>query len=216
VKHGDVFALFAGGGTGGHTYPAIAVAQELVWRGHPSASVRFVGGRRGIEGRVVTDAGFAIDLLAGRGLQRRFTPENVIANVSAIWGAFTAFLIAIKLVRRYRTRVVVGFGGYASLPCVVAARVLRVPTVVHDQDAVPGLANRIGVRLGAAPRCRFRVRTSATPRSPAIRFEHRSRQSSGIRRMIRPSSPYSAARRVPVRSIAPSSVATTFGATAPT
>ena len=141
----EVFALFAGGGTGGHTYPAIAVAQELVRRGHPPATVRFVGGRRGIEGRVVTEAGFAIDLLAGRGLQRRLTP----ANIAAIWGAFTAFLAALRLVRRYRPRVVVGFGGYASLPCVVAARVLRVPTIVHDQDAVPGLANRIGVRLGA-------------------------------------------------------------------
>jgi UDP-N-acetylglucosamine--N-acetylmuramyl-(pentapeptide) pyrophosphoryl-undecaprenol N-acetylglucosamine transferase len=140
-----VFALFAGGGTGGHTYPAIAVAQELVRRGHPPATLRFVGGRRGIEGRVVTDAGFSIDLLAGRGLQRRLTP----ANISALWGAFTAFLAALRLVRRYRPRVVVGFGGYASLPCVVAARVLRVPTIVHDQDAVPGLANRIGVRLGA-------------------------------------------------------------------
>ena len=145
VKSEGVFSLFAGGGTGGHTYPAIAVAQELVRRGHPAATLRFVGGRRGIEGRVVTDAGFSIDLLAGRGLQRRVTA----ANIAAIWGAFTAFVVAIRLVRRYRPRVVVGFGGYASLPSVVAARVLRVPTIVHDQDAVPGLANRIGVRLGA-------------------------------------------------------------------
>ena len=53
-----VFALFAGGGTGGHTYPAVAVAQELVERGHPRESLRFVGGRRGIEGRVVSEAGF--------------------------------------------------------------------------------------------------------------------------------------------------------------
>jgi UDP-N-acetylglucosamine--N-acetylmuramyl-(pentapeptide) pyrophosphoryl-undecaprenol N-acetylglucosamine transferase len=142
-----VFALFAGGGTGGHTYPAVAVAQELVRRGHPQASVRFVGGRRGIEGGVVTDAGFAIDLLSGRGLQRRLTP----ANVGAIVGAVVAFVVALRLVWRYRPRVVVGFGGYASLPCVAAARVLRVPTIVHEQDAAPGLANRIGVRLGAHP-----------------------------------------------------------------
>lgn len=145
MSEGRVFAMFAGGGTGGHTYPAIAVAQELVTRGHPRSTLRFVGGRRGIEGGVVTEAGFAINLLAGRGLQRRVTP----ANIAAIWGAFTAFVAALLLVRRYRPRVVVGFGGYASLPCVVAARVLRVPTIVHDQDAVPGLANRIGVRLGA-------------------------------------------------------------------
>jgi UDP-N-acetylglucosamine--N-acetylmuramyl-(pentapeptide) pyrophosphoryl-undecaprenol N-acetylglucosamine transferase len=145
VTDDGVFAMFAGGGTGGHIYPAIAVAQELVRRGHPPETLRFVGARRGIEGRVVAEAGFPIDLLAGRGLQRRLTP----ANFGAIWGAFTALLAALRLVRRYRPRVVVGFGGYASLPCVVAARLLRAPTIVHDQDAVPGLANRIGVRLGA-------------------------------------------------------------------
>jgi UDP-N-acetylglucosamine--N-acetylmuramyl-(pentapeptide) pyrophosphoryl-undecaprenol N-acetylglucosamine transferase len=138
----QVYALLAGGGTGGHTYPAVAVAQELERRGH---YVRFVGGRRGIEGRVVPEAGFAIDVLPGRGLQRRLTLQNVVA----IWDALRAFVGALALVRRYRPRIVVGFGGYASLPCVVAARVLRVPVLVHEQDAAPGLANRIGVRLGA-------------------------------------------------------------------
>ena len=141
-----VFALFTGGGTGGHTYPAVAVAQELVRRGHTADSLRFVGGRRGIEGRVVPEAGFAIDLLPGRGLQRRLT----LANVAAIGGAIAAFARALVLVRRYRPRIVLGFGGYASLPCVAAARVLRVPTLVHEQDAAPGLANRIGVRMGAS------------------------------------------------------------------
>src|SRR5262249_32434834 len=102
-------------------------------------------GARGIEGEVVPAAGFAIDLLPGRGLQRRLT----WANVEAIGGAFVAFVRAFGLVRKYRPRVVVGFGGYASLPCVAAARLLRVPTLVHEQDAAPGLANRIGVRLGA-------------------------------------------------------------------
>ena len=61
----------------------------------------------------------------------------------------SAFVHALMLVRRYRPRIVVGFGGYASLPCVAAARLLRVPTLIHEQDAAPGLANRIGVRLGA-------------------------------------------------------------------
>jgi UDP-N-acetylglucosamine--N-acetylmuramyl-(pentapeptide) pyrophosphoryl-undecaprenol N-acetylglucosamine transferase len=137
-----MFALLSGGGTGGHTYPAIAVAQELRRRGH---AVRFVGGRRGIEGRVVAEAGFEIDLLPGRGLQRKLT----WANLEAFWGAFTAIFRALIIVRRRRPRVVVGFGGYASFPCVVAARLLRVPVVVHEQDAAPGLANRWGVRLGA-------------------------------------------------------------------
>jgi UDP-N-acetylglucosamine--N-acetylmuramyl-(pentapeptide) pyrophosphoryl-undecaprenol N-acetylglucosamine transferase len=68
-----------------------------------------------------------------------------------VCGAAAAFLRALGIVRRHRPAVVVGFGGYASLPCVVAARVRRVPVVVHEQDAAPGLANRIAVRLGARP-----------------------------------------------------------------
>ena len=140
-----VFALFAGGGTGGHTYPAVAVAEELVRRGRPPESIHFVGGRRGIEGRVVPEAGFEIELLAGRGLQRRLA----LANLAAIAGAVSAFIRAVAIVRRFRPRIVVGFGGYASLPCVAAARMMRVPTLVHEQDSAAGLANRIGVRLGA-------------------------------------------------------------------
>jgi UDP-N-acetylglucosamine--N-acetylmuramyl-(pentapeptide) pyrophosphoryl-undecaprenol N-acetylglucosamine transferase len=139
-----VFALLAGGGTGGHTYPAIAVAQELHSRGH---RVRFVVARRGMAGAAVTAAGFDVDLLPGRGLQRRLT----ISNVGALWATCTAVVRAIAIVHRYRPRVVIGFGGYASLPCVAAARLLRVPVVVHEQDVAPGLANRIAVRLGARP-----------------------------------------------------------------
>jgi len=142
------FALLAGGGTGGHTYPAIAVAQELERRGR---AVRFVGGKRGIEGRVVPAAGFEIDLLSGRGLQRSLSPASFRANIEAIGGALAAVVRAFSIVRRTRPRVVVGFGGYASFPTVLAARVLRVPIVVHEQDAAPGLANRLGVRLGARP-----------------------------------------------------------------
>lgn len=137
-----MFALLTGGGTGGHTYPAIAVAQELRSRGH---RVRFAVARRGMAGGAVAAAGFDVDLLPGRGLQRRLT----VSNVGALWATITAVVRALGLVRRYRPRVVVGFGGYGSLPCIAAARLLRVPVVVHEQDVAPGLANRIGVRIGA-------------------------------------------------------------------
>jgi UDP-N-acetylglucosamine--N-acetylmuramyl-(pentapeptide) pyrophosphoryl-undecaprenol N-acetylglucosamine transferase len=141
-----VFALLGAGGTGGHTYPALALARELVARGHAVDSVRFMGGNRGLEGRVVPEAGFAIDLLPlGRGLQRRLT----FANGRVIIDAVRAFVRAYRLVGRWRPRVVVGFGGYVSLPCVAAARLRRIPTVIHEQDAAPGLANRLSVRLGA-------------------------------------------------------------------
>lgn len=144
-RDGHAYAVIAGGGTGGHVYPALALAEELVARGLPRRAIRFVGTMRGVEARAVPEAGFEIDLLPGRGLQRRLTP----GNLAALTGASVAFGRALALVRRLRPRVVVGVGGYASLPCVVAARVRRVPVVVHEQNAVPGLANRVAVRLGA-------------------------------------------------------------------
>jgi UDP-N-acetylglucosamine--N-acetylmuramyl-(pentapeptide) pyrophosphoryl-undecaprenol N-acetylglucosamine transferase len=139
------FALLAAGGTGGHVYPALALAEVLVERGRARSEIRFVGGRRTLEREVVPAAGFEIDLLPGRGLRRAIAWSSVLALVEAL----QATILALAIVGRRRPRVVVGFGGYASLPALVAARVLRVPAVVHEQNAAPGLANRIAVRLGA-------------------------------------------------------------------
>ncbi len=142
-----VFALITGGGTGGHVYPALALAHELTRRGHPPESIRFVGAERGLEARAVPKAGFGIDLLPGRGLRRSLSVTNLRAALESLVALFKAF----RIVGRLRPRVVVGVGGYASLPTLVAARMRRVPTVVHEQNAAPGLANRIAVRLGARP-----------------------------------------------------------------
>ena len=141
--------LISGGGTGGHVYPALALADELVARGVPRDEIRFVGARRGIEGRAVAGAGYAIDLLPGRGLARDWSPRAIVQNVRMLVDTASAFAQAARIVARARPRVVVGVGGYASLPTVVAARMRRIPVVVHESDASPGLANRVAVRLGA-------------------------------------------------------------------
>jgi UDP-N-acetylglucosamine--N-acetylmuramyl-(pentapeptide) pyrophosphoryl-undecaprenol N-acetylglucosamine transferase len=143
----EAFAVITGGGTGGHVYPALALAAELVRRGHSRDAIRFVGARRGLEARVVPEAGYPIDLLPGRGFQRRLTP----ANLRSAWDTLVAFVRARRMIRRSQPRVVVGVGGYASLPTLLAARLRRVPAVVHEQNAAPGLANRIAVRVGATP-----------------------------------------------------------------
>ena len=145
----DVFALVTGGGTGGHVYPALAIAEALVARGHDPSAIRFVGARRGLETTAVPAAGFPLDVLPGRGLRRSLSAEALRANVGALVGLACAFPAAWKLLRRARPRVVLGVGGYASLPCVVAARAARVPTIVHEQNAAPGAVNRLAVRLGA-------------------------------------------------------------------
>jgi UDP-N-acetylglucosamine--N-acetylmuramyl-(pentapeptide) pyrophosphoryl-undecaprenol N-acetylglucosamine transferase len=157
---GEAFVVITGGGTGGHVYPALALADALVARRHPRDRIRFVGARRGLEARVVPEAGYAIDLLPGRGLQRRLTA----ANVRAGWDTLTAFVRARRILRATRPEVVVGVGGYASLPCLVAARLARLPAVVHEQNAAPGLANRVAVRMGA----RAAVSLPGTPLRGAV------------------------------------------------
>lgn len=157
---GEVFAVITGGGTGGHVYPALALANELVARGHARDTIRFVGAQRGLEARVVPEAGYAIDLLPGRGFRRRLAA----ANVGAAWDTLRALVQARRVVARLQPEVVVGVGGYASLPSLVAARAKCIPTVVHEQNAAPGLANRIAVRIGA----RAAVSLPGTPLRGAV------------------------------------------------
>lgn len=143
--------LISGGGTGGHVFPALALADELVARGYERDRVRFVGAARGLEATAVPAAGYAIDLLPGRGLERSASPAALRRNLRTTYDTAVAFRRAAALVGRLRPRIVVGVGGYASLPALVAARARRIPAVVHESDAHPGLANRIAVRLGARP-----------------------------------------------------------------
>lgn len=173
------FALISGGGTGGHVFPALALAEELVARGHARDTIRFVGAQRGIEATAVPAAGFTVELLPGRGLLRSWTPSALLRNARAAWDNVVAFVRAFALVRDTRPRVVVGVGAYASLPALVAAAALRIPTVVHEADAHPGLANRIAVRLGARAAVSFPgtplrgAEVTGNPIRPAIAGVHR-------------------------------------------
>jgi UDP-N-acetylglucosamine--N-acetylmuramyl-(pentapeptide) pyrophosphoryl-undecaprenol N-acetylglucosamine transferase len=140
------FAVLAGGGTGGHVQPALAVAEALVARGQERSSLLFVGSERGMEATLVPEAGFEVTLLPGRGIQRRLTA----ANFGAVSGIATACWQAIGVLRARRPAVVVTVGGYAGFPPAFAAVVERVPVVVVSYDAVPGAANRIIARFAAA------------------------------------------------------------------
>ena len=147
----DVYAVIAGGGTAGHTVPGLAIGAELARRGRGKGAVLFVGSERGVEREMVPEAGFEVVLLPGRGIQRRLTFENV----GALLGIARAVMTSLSLLRRSRPRVVVAMGGYASVPCSVAAFVLRIPIVVAEQNAVPGLANRITARFARASAVSF-------------------------------------------------------------
>jgi UDP-N-acetylglucosamine--N-acetylmuramyl-(pentapeptide) pyrophosphoryl-undecaprenol N-acetylglucosamine transferase len=141
----DTYAVIAGGGTGGHVVPAIAIGRALVARGHDPSTIHFVGSERGIERRLVPEAGFALTALPGRGIARTLTLDNV----GAVAGLAVAFVRALALVRRLRPRVVVSVGGFAAAPAALAAVVWRVPLVLHEQNAYAGAVHRLVGRLAA-------------------------------------------------------------------
>lgn len=128
--------VIAGGGTAGHVLPALAIANELRSTGTPASVIHFVGSKRGLEGRLVTEAGFPITLLSGRGIQRKLALDNVGAVAGLVFGGFRA----IALLARKRPAVVFSVGGYASTPCALAARLLRIPLVQAESNARAGKA----------------------------------------------------------------------------
>ncbi len=130
--------LIAGGGTGGHLFPGIALAEELVTR-HPKNEVIFVGTDRGLEARVVPAAGYKLETIKVRGL-KGMGPGRFLLGLLALP---LAFIESWQILRRYRPDVVVGVGGYSSGPVVLAAWLMRIPTAVQEQNALPGITNKL-------------------------------------------------------------------------
>jgi UDP-N-acetylglucosamine--N-acetylmuramyl-(pentapeptide) pyrophosphoryl-undecaprenol N-acetylglucosamine transferase len=130
--------LIAGGGTGGHLYPGIAVAQQLRQR-HADCDILFVGTRRGIEQRVLPSQGFAFRSIAARALPRRLS----FGLLRALASHASGFLSSLILCLRFRPDVVVGTGAYASAPVVLAGKMTGHPCLVLEQNRVPGRTNRL-------------------------------------------------------------------------
>ena len=145
------FALIAGGGTAGHVHPGVAVARALVEGGHGSNTILYVGSERGIEHELVPPAGFELATLPGRGIPRRLSWAAVKASFELARGV----VAGVRLVGRERPRVVLSLGGFAAVPCAVAAWLRKVPVVIHEQNAVPGSANRLIGRWARASAVSF-------------------------------------------------------------
>jgi UDP-N-acetylglucosamine--N-acetylmuramyl-(pentapeptide) pyrophosphoryl-undecaprenol N-acetylglucosamine transferase len=130
--------LIAGGGTGGHLFPGVAIAEELRARA-PDAEVLFVGTRRGIEARVLPDLGWKLEVIEVSGLK-------TVGVVGALRGLFRlprALWQARRIVKRFSPDAVIGVGGYASGPVVLAARLRGVPTAICEQNSIPGFTNKL-------------------------------------------------------------------------
>lgn len=137
---GGLRVMIAAGGTGGHIYPGITVGQVLQREG---AEVVFVGTKQGLEADVVPRAGFALRTISSRSIPRKLSPEIAVSLSVAAKGAFEA----AKHIRQFRPHVVVGTGGYVSGPVVLMAAAMRYPTLIHEQNAFPGVTNRLLSRV---------------------------------------------------------------------
>jgi UDP-N-acetylglucosamine--N-acetylmuramyl-(pentapeptide) pyrophosphoryl-undecaprenol N-acetylglucosamine transferase len=129
--------LVAGGGTGGHLYPGIAIAEEV--KATTGGEAVFVGTARGLETRLVPAAGFPLELVKVSGLKRM----GLRALLRGLFRLPGAFLESARILRRHRPDVVLGVGGYASGPLVFAAALLGYPTAIQEQNSLPGFTNRM-------------------------------------------------------------------------
>jgi UDP-N-acetylglucosamine--N-acetylmuramyl-(pentapeptide) pyrophosphoryl-undecaprenol N-acetylglucosamine transferase len=137
--------LIAGGGTGGHIFPGLALAEEVKTR-HPRNDVLFVGTPRGLETRIVPGNGFPLELIDVGPLKR----QGAVGTLRGMGRVPRALWQSRRILRRFDPDVVVGGGGYASGPVVMAAWMMRIPTAVQEQNALPGLTNRILGRFARA------------------------------------------------------------------
>jgi UDP-N-acetylglucosamine--N-acetylmuramyl-(pentapeptide) pyrophosphoryl-undecaprenol N-acetylglucosamine transferase len=142
--------VIAGGGTGGHLYPGIAVARELLNR-HPDAVVTFAGTARGLESRLVPLEGFALDTIRSAGLKGK----ALRTRLSGLGVLPLSTVDAWRVISTRRPHVVIGVGGYSSGPVVLIAALRGIPTIVLEQNAVPGLTNRLLARVVRAAAVTF-------------------------------------------------------------
>lgn len=141
--------VLAGGGTGGHVIPALAIAQEL--RERHSADIKFIGTARGIENKLVPAAGFELALIEVGALKN----VGLATRLATLWQLPAAVLRSRRILRDFRPDVVIGVGGYASGPAVLAAQMAGLPTLLFEPNFVPGFANRVVARWASAAAVQF-------------------------------------------------------------
>lgn len=137
-KQQSLRVLISGGGTGGHVFPAIAIA-DAIRALSPEASIRFVGAKGKIEMEKVPQAGYPIDGLWISGFQRSLSLRNLVFPVKLILSLWKAY----RIVQRFKPQLVIGVGGYASGPVLEVATRLRIPTLIQEQNSYAGVTNRI-------------------------------------------------------------------------
>ncbi len=135
---GGLKFILSGGGTGGHIYPAIAIANELKLR-FPDAEFLFVGAKDKMEMQKVPQAGYEIEGLWIAGLQRKLTLQNLLFPLKVT----SSLLTSRKIIKAFNPDVVIGTGGFASGPLLQMANMMKIPTVIQEQNSYPGITNKL-------------------------------------------------------------------------
>lgn len=155
--------VIVGGGTGGHLYPGIAVAQELK-RWDPRARIIFIGSKGGVERDILAREGFTHLGISAAGLVRRTPRQRALAMMQLLQGFGEAF----KILRRLQPHVVLGLGSYVAAPVILAACVLGLPRLSHEQNVLPGFTNRLLARLVNRIAVSFAESVQYFPRSKVL------------------------------------------------
>ncbi len=130
--------ILSGGGTGGHLFPGIAIAQEFKRRG-TDHNILFIGSKHGIEARVLPQKGFQLETTVIKGFQGKGIQKKIRSLISIPY----ALAQAMITVKKHKADIIIGMGGYISFPALIAGKAMRIPTAIHEQNSFPGLSNRI-------------------------------------------------------------------------
>ncbi|MBQ5321781.1 MAG: undecaprenyldiphospho-muramoylpentapeptide beta-N-acetylglucosaminyltransferase [Oscillospiraceae bacterium] len=134
--------LLAGGGTGGHINPALAIANEIK-KNEPDSEILFAGTPKGMEAKLVPQAGYNFTTIKVAGFQRKLTPYNIYRNIKALWYLVFSGARAARIIKSFKPDIVIGTGGYVSGPIVKKAQNLGIKTAIHEQNAFPGVTTKL-------------------------------------------------------------------------
>lgn len=155
--------IVSGGGTGGHIYPGVAIAKKIKEK-NPGAKVIFVGSENGLETKLVPKEGFDIKLISVEGLNKKFS----LKTFSSLQKAFKGLFQANKIINEFKPDIVVGTGGYVCGPVVLSAALKGIPTVIHEQNAFPGMTNKILSKFSSKIAITFKEAEKYFPKNKVI------------------------------------------------
>lgn len=134
--------LLAGGGTGGHINPALSIA-EIIKEHRPDAEFLFAGTPNGMEAKLVPLSGYKLETIKIAGFQRKLSLKNIKRNIKALWYLSTSSKRAKQIIRGFNPDIAIGTGGYVAGPVIRMAAKMGIPTVIHEQNAYPGVTNKL-------------------------------------------------------------------------